>query len=434
MVFLPPGPDPANSDSPARMIPGADVPSMPRQAVLNACRSGAWEKVGGITPVARFLYYLENMGMEEVILLVPHSRRGDPAIKMRRGPMRLTEVRVSGGGAFAPEALLFLRNLESRFLYIDAAHIVDPRILRVLASSRKPALAFMNPDDEKNGTIRAGLLLREDLPARRKEGSGSPVHERYAAVLPEDLDPFSPELRGPLIPYFMEIRDGKDARDATRLLIRCQQKHVMDLPAEYIDPFFENRLTYLLCNTSVTPNMVTCMGIVVTIVTAWFFLNAHFVAGALLMFCIEILDGVDGKLARTKLQYSRFGRHEDVVDYFCETGLYLAIGAGLASVAPGSGAPFLFTALMIVSDTVDNVLYTLAGKWHGKSIDLFSPFDGAFRRIGGRRNIYGMMFIAGFSAGYPLYTFAVAAVWAAITAIVHGVRLARYGMKAVKKP
>jgi hypothetical protein len=87
----------------------------------------------------------------------------------------------------------------------------------------------------------------------------------------------------------------------------------------------------------------------------------------------------------------------------------------------------LLAGLLICSDTADNIVYTLANKWYGKTIDLFSPFDRAFRRIAGRRNIYGFMFIIGFSFGYPFQTFAIVALWATLTASIHSFRLFRYG-------
>ena len=82
---------------------------------------------------------------------------------------------------------------------------------------------------------------------------------------------------------------------------------------------------------------------------------------------------------------------------------------------------------MVAADTADNILYTLSGAWYGMSIDLLSSFDASFRRIAGRRNIYGSMFIIGFALGFPLQTFAAASLWAVITAAVHGLRLRQYG-------
>ncbi len=144
------------------------------------------------------------------------------------------------------------------------------------------------------------------------------------------------------------------------------------------------------------------------------------------MFAVEILDGVDGKLARTTLRFSRFGEHEDLLDYFCETGMYVALAVGLGAAA-GARLPAVLAGVLIVADTADNIFYTLAGRWHGRSIDLFGPFDAAFRCIAGRRNIYGLMFLCGFALGQPLPTLAAAAGWAGLTAVVHGIRLLAFG-------
>jgi hypothetical protein len=87
---------------------------------------------------------------------------------------------------------------------------------------------------------------------------------------------------------------------------------------------------------------------------------------------------------------------------------------------------------MIAADTADNLWYTLSGAWYGKSIDLFGSFDRRFRLIAGRRNIYCSMFIIGFGVGFPLQTFAMTSIWAAVTAAVHAFRLRRYGREGKK--
>jgi phosphatidylglycerophosphate synthase len=230
----------------------------------------------------------------------------------------------------------------------------------------------------------------------------------------------------------MEVQSKEEAQRATGVLIRSQQKQVMDLPAQFIDPFFENRLTRLLCDTLITPNMVTLGGVGVGMLVIWLFWHGHFLAGALAAFLVEILDGVDGKLARTTLHYTKIGQYEDLIDYFNETSWYVALGVGLKDTGL-SLSPAWLAGLLIFSDTTDNILYSLTSKWYGKTIDLFGPFDRGFRRIAGRRNIYVMMFIIGFALGYPFYTVAAVAVWAAVTASIHGYRLFQYSRSLKKR-
>jgi len=156
--------------------------------------------------------------------------------------------------------------------------------------------------------------------------------------------------------------------------------------------------------------------------------NKAGVAGGFFTFIVEALDGVDGKLARTKLQYTKIGRYESLVDYFNETSWHSALGVGLSRVVLGA-APAILAALLILADTTDNTLYTLAGRRYGRSIVRFSPSDGAFRRIAGHRNIYGLRFIVGFCLGYHFHTFGVVAFRAAIIALVHAFRLLQYGTR-----
>jgi len=400
-------------------VPCAPLP--PRRAIVDARRPGAWEKVGGITLAARAFFHLRDMGLKSIHLLFPSGR--DPqtlnpwAAGLEVGCTEAGDDFNWPGPGRAEEG--------ERFLYLDAAHLIDPRILHALAGMPAPGLAFIRVSDREAGIVRAGILGEDDFRFLAEEG-GRSLAGIAGSLFPEDIDPFCPRTRGHRTPCFLEVNDSSEARAATRRLIRHQQKQVMDLPAQYLDPPFENALVYLLCDTPVTPNMVTFLCLAVAIGVGWLFWNGHFLLGALGTLCVEILDGVDGKLAWTKLHFSRLGAHEDVLDYFCENGWYLALGVGLSTTVSGP-LPGLIAALLILADTADNVFYTLSGKWYGKSIDLFSPFDGAFRRIAGRRNIYGVLFIVGFSLGYPLPTFAVAAAWGTVTAGIHGLRLMQYG-------
>src|SRR3546814_9087248 len=51
--------------------------------------------------------------------------------------------------------------------------------------------------------------------------------------------------------------------------------------------------------------------------------------GLLLMLFLGPLDGVDGKLARTRLQYSRWGDLEHVADKIVEYGAFIDLGGYL---------------------------------------------------------------------------------------------------------
>src|SRR3546814_17787456 len=56
------------------------------------------------------------------------------------------------------------------------------------------------------------------------------------------------------------------------------------------------------------------------------------------------LDGVDGKLARTRLQYSRWGDLEHVADKTVEYGAFIALGGYLSSTA-GHSVPWVLAGI-----------------------------------------------------------------------------------------
>ncbi len=407
--------------------PKQDEKAKPSLAVINACQPGAWERVGGIPLVARALFHLGAFGVSRVALLLGTDQNPADLKKWEKN----LQVEVLRSEEEIPQALLNIQDLEPTLIYIDAAHLIDPRFIHALTVAPGPTMVYIDSSDRNREAIRLGFLTREDLEIWSREGKAALIR-RSSTLLPEDIDPFSPEVRGPLRPYFMEVSSREEARRGTSLLIRSQQKQVMDFPAQFIDPPFENMLTRLLCSTPVTPNMVTFAGVVAGVGVIWLFWHGYFLAGAIGMFVVEILDGVDGKLARTKLHFTELGEYEDLIDYFNETSWYVALGVGLAHSGFNIWSGYL-AGLLICSDTADNILYTLATKWYGKSIDFFGPFDRAFRRIAGRRNIYGMMFIVGFALGYPAYTLAAVAAWAAVTAIIHGCRVFQFA-RAIKRP
>jgi 1L-myo-inositol 1-phosphate cytidylyltransferase / CDP-L-myo-inositol myo-inositolphosphotransferase len=394
--------------------------TLPSLAILNACNSGAWKRVGGIPLVARLLFHLNALGLKRVVLL-GDSDHPPQSLEKWRGGIQIEYQQVKKS---LPGALLSTLHISEHFIYIDAVHLVDPRLLQALLFASDTTICHMDAADRKKPIIRAGLLSKEDLLVWSDQGIPALIGTAVP-LLPERIAPYCPEMRGPATPYFLEVSTERDAVEATHLLIRHQQKQVMDLPSQYLHPPFENALTFLLLKTPVSPDGVTLMVAILGLLIAWLFWHGYFIPGALLTFLVDILDGVDGKLARTKLQFSWLGKHEDIIDYFYENSWYVALGAGLSTLT-GGYLPLLFAALLVLADTADNVFYTLAGKWYGKSIDLFSRFDRNFRRIAGRRCVYGALFIIGFSLGYPFPTFVITTLWALVTATIHGIRLRHY--------
>ncbi|MDR2825140.1 MAG: CDP-alcohol phosphatidyltransferase family protein, partial [Prevotellaceae bacterium] len=102
------------------------------------------------------------------------------------------------------------------------------------------------------------------------------------------------------------------------------------------------RIALVLCNTSITPNLVTVISIFVGVAAGWFFypenLWQNLIGIGLLIFA-NILDCVDGQLARLTGIKSQVGRILDGIAgdlWFVSIYIFLAlrltphIGSGLA--------------------------------------------------------------------------------------------------------
>jgi phosphatidylglycerophosphate synthase len=237
------------------------------------------------------------------------------------------------------------------------------------------------------------------------------------------LDTYLPSHRGDQPFYLQAVTTPEESVAATQTLIQAAQKQTLDLPAQWLHPFFENRIVLGLCNTRITPNHVTLATAFLGAFVALLFLNGVLGWGVLLAYLVAILDGVDGKLARTTLQTSRLGEVEHVIDFFVEQSWYFCLTLYVVNhtAPPLLGHPLLgwIGGLLMASDVFDKLLYMWGHTAFGKHLDELSPFDRRFRLIGGRRNVYLWFFILGFWSGNPVPVFIAASLWALCTALVH---------------
>ncbi len=90
----------------------------------------------------------------------------------------------------------------------------------------------------------------------------------------------------------------------------------------------------LLYPTSITPNQVSLMSIVVGMLSGYFFsrgdVTSYFIAGALYFFCL-VLDCVDGMIARLKKNGTPVGRIVDgFADYIVGISVYVGLAIGFS--------------------------------------------------------------------------------------------------------
>jgi phosphatidylglycerophosphate synthase len=386
----------------------------PVVAVLDARSPAAWQRVGGIPLVTRLVRSLELAGLDRIRVVCPAGRTPAEAGARQSG----TRIEVLEALAAGPLPARAGEGAEE-VIAIDATLVVDRRLLKRVVDAKAPLVVEPTPAGAgEPGRVR---LARLKAAAVASLGSvdGIPGAERLD---PGTLPTWAAEVRGPKPILLMDGSLPGATRTVQDALLLATEKHVMDAPARWVDPYAENAIVRRLVDTPVTPNHVTFFSLAIGLAAAAFLYLGWWALALPVMFLVGWLDGVDGKMARLRLQYSRIGEAESLFDFTYENAWWLALTLHFVGSGQGAVAGWLGVA-WLAANLVDEVAYTVAGEWLGGSLDLLTPQDGAFRLIAGRRNIYVYMLAAAVLAGSMWAGFVACSVWAAITAGVHLARL-----------
>ena len=372
-----------------------------------------WQRLGtpgGLSLLERQLKQLRTLRDGAVLLLVP-AHHPEPVLPAGVPPTAVARVPTATVDLVA--ALAASPQLPAAGLALSADRLVDVRVLRALAA--RDVTTFASVDG-----VRPEPIAWVHAPDVRRFGSA--VASQAARLALPDLDPYSPELRGAVEPYVLTAATPDERRRAWPVLVDHVQKRSLDLPGQYFDTPFENLLVRWLAPTDVTPNQITLATLLVAGVVAVLFHQGWLRVGVLLALVVGVLDGVDGKLARLKLATSKLGELEHVGDFFYENAWYLSLASHLAGVSARAG--LWYAGLVLVAcDLVDSLLYLVVQRRTGKMLDELWSFDRRFRAIAGRRNVYVMIFVAGFFAGRAPFAFVCAVTWAVVTVAVHASRV-----------
>jgi phosphatidylglycerophosphate synthase len=372
-------------------------------ATANPLRS-----VGGITLLERLLRQLSELETVESILVLKPAALSLPAPSTR---VRKHVSYHDASGATAWEMMRDARaHLHDRFIVVAADLLVDERLLAWL--SVQTADVMLSPR-EGDRPATAALLRAESLEAPGAEAA------RIKVVAADSLPAYWESMHGEVPIHLRRIASERDAEDGWRILLDYIQRRTLELPARYFDPFFENLIVRRLAPTAITANQVTLITTVLGFAVAGLYLTGWLRLGVLLAIFVEVLDGVDGKLARITRTTSKAGEYEHILDFFYENSWWLALGRFLSR--HGSTSAWTAAILMVAFDLTDNIVYSIADvKWH-RSVDNATPFLSRFRLIAGRRNIYTWIFLPGFFLGAPAFSFYLAVAWAGVTAAIHAV-------------
>lgn len=410
--------------------------------IILADSPGALVELCGISVLERLLRTLQRCEVKRALIL--SSRADLIAGKVARPSWARAQIDVTVCEG-APEATTVERLVDvwpkpvQLLLVVWGDTVFDARLLHLLATQSKSAVLIDRAPPagsalqqlvvsapEIAGAKFCGAAVVDYQWTRTQAGSfeetlkETMTTQQIAAIDVAALPSYSPELRRDIRPYWFPAPSPSRKKLAERLLLRSAQKGAPDLPA-WVHAPIENFLVARLCKTPITPTQLT----VFTNVVAWtgtiLFATGRLGWGLALALIVGVLDGLDGKQARVKVETTKRGKLEHWFDTFFEWSWWISIAYYLQSSGQLEGA-FRYLLLLLVAEAIDALAKGSVLFYLSRLIDELSPFDRFVRFIGGRRNIYVVILAIGFLFGHAAKAFAIMAWWETITAAVHVAR------------
>jgi phosphatidylglycerophosphate synthase len=387
----------------------------------------------GISFLERLLRVGQRLGFREAILLSnapeevtahlakPSWARAQVALSFR--PRNAAGVRVSEVATGA-----------DRILIVSAGFYYDARLLKTMAEQNVTTMLIDSaPPPEclalwknQGGVFRAAALLegdwlsRQDHSAALMDQLSSDAGTRRIEACDAARQPtYVMPLRKHIRPVFFPAPSPDLIAVAERFPRDAAQNGTLDFPG-WVDAPIENWIVARLCLTSIRPNQITFVTALIGLLVTALFARGHLWLGLAFGFAVEVLDGVDGKLARTKVETTAAGDWEHVSDYCIELSWWAALAYHFH--AENLRAAYWLLLLLVGSDLVDRLAKRVVKKKVGRNLDDVSNFDRFVRCIGTRRNINIWILAAALVLGDAVNGFVLICWWGAATAAAHVVR------------
>jgi phosphatidylglycerophosphate synthase len=232
-------------------------------------------------------------------------------------------------------------------------------------------------------------------------------------------------LRKRETPYAL-LLDGKNQDMVERRMFMGTYKGATDIITKHLWPVPAFHITRWLAPRGITPNMVTSVAAVLTVLAFYLFWKGEFAWGLLAAWGMTFLDTVDGKLARTTLTSSKWG---DVFDHGIDLVhppfWYWAWAVGLASVGFVWSTNLFWWVMgtIFAGYVLQRVMEGIAIKGLGLEIHIWRKIDTLFRQITARRNPNLILLTAFTIIGRPDWGLITVAAWTGLCLILHAIQL-----------
>ena len=407
---------------------------MAHECVVLADCPRALVELCGISTLERLLRTLQRCGITRVIVFSSTPDLITTQLAEPCGPRAhlVLTFRDRPAGPVTTEQIVDIWPEAAQLLLVVRGDAVfDSRLLQLLAAQSSPAVLVDSTVPSKlqplvasaSNTPRAkfcgAALLQRDWGSTQsgplEKAINNGLEQNAIAAIDVTGQPsYSPALRRKLRPFWFPAPSPTHVKLAERILLNSVQKGTQDFPARIQAPL-ETFLISKLCKTAITPNQLTVSWIILAFGTAILFVTGHLIGGIVLALIIGILDGLDGKQARIKVETSKTGKIEHWFDSFFEVvwPTALAYHFYVSDQLPNA---FFYLALLIVAEALDGI--GKLGVYRPAEKLLVEPglFDRIVRLVGGRRNVYVWVLLACVVLGVPEKALIVMAFWEVVTA------------------
>ena len=396
--------------------------------ILVADAPDALTELCGVNLLERLLRTLQRLGFRRAIVFSSTPEIIGAELAKRSWAREELTVQLVSSVTTPLTVQLLLEQTAERFLIVPTNISCDARLLAAnCAKNSSAALVDSNPPEFARSLIRnpcgPALITRDFLFALPptvpllNELIRKIDHGKIHVVDAAKQDDYIVAMRRHVRPVCFRAPLEQDRRLAERIILNSAQKGTLDLPA-YLHAPIETRIIALLCKTRITPNQITIAGLMIGISATVAFALGRVGLGILAALIFGIVDGLDGKQARVKIETTERGKWEHHLDYLIENSWWAAIAFHLWRSGQFPNA-FYFLALLIASHLLDESAKRWAKIVKGRLLDDIAPFDRAFRLIAARRNVYIWVLTGGFLLGAFPQSYAIICGWAAVSAVVH---------------
>jgi len=326
-------------------------------------------------------------------------------------------------------------------IVLDGGILIDDRIISSLLNSEEDIIYIPGKNIETNGNnnqlrnlaCKIKINIKNLYPKANssfsfKDFINSSSFNQSSYHSTDEIPIYKSDMRRNVPLSVYEFQHYDDFKSVKKLLVKKTQKGTLDFIAWYFNRYFENFFVYVLADSKITANQITYIVNIFGFFALFLFLVQYWWIGLILLVLINILDGVDGKLARLRMKESKVGHIEHSFDQLYEQAIYVGIGFG-AYLIIDSLYVIIVLIIMLLIDSFNRHCSMQYKEVMGITLADSSRFDQIFRKFDGRRNIYTLHILIFGILGHFEYVIFSICIHAIVTSIVYSIQAIRHMKK-----